>query len=199
VSLRSFFAVDLPPSVRALAIQRVEPLRDIMAKGVRWVAEENLHLTLKFLGDVEPDRIPRLVSLAQAKLAGLTPFELAIGGLGAFPNASKARVLWLDVIAGAPQLARLARKLDAAAAKIGTGRERRPYRAHLTVGRLREPTPVPLARIPAPMACEEMSFSVGEVVLYESRLSSTGSQYVPLAHLRLREVDALQQELAPET
>jgi 2'-5' RNA ligase len=195
--LRTFFAVDLPPSVRAEAVRRVAPVRSVVTKGVRWVAEENLHLTLRFLGNLPPEHIPKLVSFAEATLLPLPQFEATIGGLGAFPNADRARVLWLDVMRGARELARLARKLDGAAAKIGIERERRPYRAHLTVGRLRQPASVPLARIAAPSGSKEISFSVEEVVLYESRLSSAGARYIPLARLPLGKVGALQHELAP--
>ena len=202
-TLRAFLAVDLPPSLREDALRRVSPLHEQLGPGVRWVPEQNLHLTLKFLGEVDPDRIPRLLQGVAAKLAREESFRAGLGGLGAFPSPSRARVIWLDVIAGASRLARLARKLDAAAAKIGVPRERRPYRAHLTVGRLSAPAAVPILPAMAAMAVaeteEERIFSVEEVVLYESRLSSTGAQYVPLAHLPLGAVDDLQSELTPDT
>ena len=194
-ALRSFLAADLSPQALAQAVQVIECLRREVPRGVRWVPEENLHLTLKFLGGVEPDFISRLVTAASAKLEGLAPFEVVLGGLGAFPNARRARVIWLGVCAGGAQLARLARKLDAAAARIGVERERRPYRTHLTLGRLRQPAPVALSGVPCP---DGLPFSVEEVVLYESRLSSTGAQYIPLARLPLRTADARETNLAPE-
>ena len=109
--LRSFLAVDLAPHARAQAAQVMAQLCQGAPDGVRWVPEENLHLTLKFLGDVEPDRIPKLIAVSTAKLERVVGFEVMLGGLGAFPNARSARVVWLGVQAGGPELARLARKL----------------------------------------------------------------------------------------
>ncbi len=194
-SLRSFLAVDLAPHARAQAAQLMLKLREQAPQGVRWVPEENLHLTLKFLGNIDPERIPRLVTGVSAKLQRVTGFELVLGGLGAFPNARRARVVWLGVRAGGAELARLARKLEAAAVRIGVERERRPFRTHLTLGRLREPGPLPLAAVPCP---DGRPFFVEEVVLYESRLSPTGSCYVPLARLPLQTAEAQQTNIAPE-
>ncbi|MFQ5513289.1 MAG: RNA 2',3'-cyclic phosphodiesterase [Myxococcota bacterium] len=198
-TLRAFLAVTLPSELRRLALARAARLRLRLGSQVRWVPEENLHLTLKFLGDIDPERVPVLVRNAQAKLGRQKPFSVALGGLGSFPDARRARIIWLGVSRGAAELARLARRLDAAAARIGVERERRPYRAHLTLGRLRQPSAIPLAELaPAPDA-EPPCFEVSEVVLYESRLSPSGASHVPLAHLLLQEVDASQSEFAPES
>ena len=121
---------------------------------------------------------------------------MELTGFGALPDARAARVLWLGVGKGGRELARVARKLDAAAASIGVERERRPFQAHLTLGRLRRPQRVRLERLEAPGG---IAFSVEEVILYESRLSSDGARYVPLARLPLVEVeDAEAREFAPE-
>ena len=106
-----------------------------------------------------------------------------------------AKVLWIGIGEGTSALARLARKLDAAGVGAGAPRERRPFRAHLTAGRLREPRRVAVDRFPAPAAA---GFSVEEVVLYESRLSSSGTSYVPLARLPLGAEAVRALEFAPE-
>lgn len=191
-SVRAFFAVELSSAARAQAAAAIELLRSELPDPVRWVPEENLHLTLKFLGELDPDRIPKLVHLAAAKLVREHPFEAEIGGLGGFPSARAARVVWLGVTHGAGPLARLARKLDASAGRLGLERERRPYRAHLTIGRLPTPERIPFERVEAPGGAR---FPVDEVVLFESRPSSAGSRYRPLARLPLGRADAL--ELAP--
>ena len=181
-NLRAFLAVDLPPDAIACAERAVEALREVAPAGVRWTDPESLHLTLKFLGEVPEQRLSRLISRARAELAPVEPFRVSLAGLGAFPSAREARVLWLGVAQGARELARAARRLDAAASGIGVERERRPYRAHLTLGRLRTPVRVELARASPP---EEIAFPVEEVILYESRLGSGGARYVPLARLPL--------------
>jgi 2'-5' RNA ligase len=194
--LRAFLAVDPPAELRARLLEAAERLRAAAPSGARWVAAENLHLTLKFLGEIREDDVPRLVERASAKLAGEAPFEVAFAGFGAFPNAREARVLWLGAVRGAGALAKLARKLDAAARAIGAERERRPFEAHLTLARLRDPARVELERIPA---LDSVAWTVEEVVLYESRPSPGGPRYVPLAHLPLRAgADAEDNEIAPD-
>ena len=194
-SVRAFFAVELPELVRSEAVRVVEALRLELPRGVRWVPDHNLHLTLKFLGQVSRDALPKLLARAAARLVRETAFPVTLTGAGAFPNARGARVLWIGIGEGRGQLAKLARKLDAAGKGVGASRDRRPYRAHLTVGRLREPRPIALERVPGPDAC---GFSVDEVVLYESRLSSSGSVYTPLARLPLGADVASALEFAPE-
>jgi 2'-5' RNA ligase len=195
-SLRAFFAADLPGATRAQAERALEALRQAVPSGARWESPEKLHLTLKFLGSVPADRVDRLAAGALAKLGRVARFQVALAGFGAFPNARAARVLWLGVTDGAAALARVARKLDAAAARIGVPREKRPFHGHVTLGRLREPARVALERATCP---EVPAFSVEEVVLYESRPSPTGSHYVPLARVPLAaDGTDFEDDLAPD-
>ena len=194
--LRAFFAIDLPEAVRTCASLAIETLRRAVPAGVRWTPAENQHLTLKFLGEIAEDRVEALVGRASAKLAGLAPVELALGGFGAFPSAREARVLWLGLARGGGALAKLARSLDSAARVVGVERERRPFSAHLTLGRLREPARVEIERLPAP---ESVAWTATEVVLYESRLAPDGARHVPLAHLALGAGRDRADEFAPES
>jgi len=180
--LRVFFAADLSPEARACAGEAVERLKPAAPTGVRWVAAGNQHVTLKFLGEIHEGHVDRLVERAGAKLAGVAPFEVSLAGFGAFPSAREARVLWLGIARGAGALAKLARKLDAAAKVAGAERDRRPFAAHLTLGRLREPARIELERLAPP---DSVAWTVSEVVLYESRLAPGGARYVPLARLPL--------------
>ena len=181
-AVRAFIAADLPADARASLARVVETLRKDEGDDVRWADPGSLHLTLKFCGDVPEDRVEELVERCAARARGCEPFEVAIAGLGAFPNARDARVLWAGVVDGVSELARLARKLDAACARLGVERERRPYQPHLTLGRLRQPRRVAIERLAGP---ERISFRVGEVVCFQSRLSPRGAEHVPLARLPL--------------
>jgi RNA 2',3'-cyclic 3'-phosphodiesterase len=194
--VRAFLAVPLPESARACACEAIETLRAVVPADVRWTPPENQHLTLKFLGEIQEDRVEALVERASAKLAGVAPVELALGGFGAFPSAREARVLWLGVARGAGALAKLARRLDSAARVVGAERERRPFAAHLTLGRLRAPARVEIERLPAPNA---VAWTASEVVLYESRLAPDGARHVPLAHLALGVEADRDNEFAPES
>jgi 2'-5' RNA ligase len=192
---RLFFAVELPPEARAEALRVASELSDRLPETARSTPEENLHLSLKFIADLDADRIPKLLASAAPKLAPVAPFEVRLQGSGAFPSLRAARVVWIGVGEGGPLLARLARKLDASAARQGAPRERRPYRAHLTLARLREPTELAVDSLPVP---ESLAFTVDEVVLYESRLSSAGVTHVPLTRLPLGATEADPFEFAPE-
>jgi 2'-5' RNA ligase len=195
--LRAFLAVQLSDAARECAARAVETLRALLPAGVRWVPPESQHLTLKFLGEIGEERVDALLARARAKLATVAPFEVALAGFGAFPNAREARVLWLGVAQGSAALAKLARKLDGAARVAGAERERRPFEAHLTLGRLREPARVEIERLAAPTA---PPWTVSEVVLYESRLAPDGAHHVPLAHLALGAgLDPSENEFAPES
>ena len=153
-------------------------------------------VTLKFCGDVPQDRLGELARRCLPRTVRVEPFEVRIAGLGAFPQARAARVLWAGVVDGTAQLARLARGLDAAAARVGVERDRRPYRAHLTLGRLREPRALALDRLTPP---KEIAFRAAEVVLFSSRLSPRGAQHMPLVRLPLGEPDeGLELDLGPD-
>ena len=194
--LRAFFAIELPAEARARVAEAVERLRTVARQGVRWMALDTLHLTLKFLGEIREDGVPRLIARAHAKLGPEQPFDVGLAGYGAFPNAREARALWIGVSEGASSLARLARKLDSASRAIGAPRERRPFEPHLTLGRLRDPLRVELERAAPP---DSVAWTVSEVVLYESRLSPSGARHVPLARFPLGAGgDAEHEDFTPE-
>jgi len=195
--VRAFLAVSLPADARACAAEAIEILRGSVSADVRWTPPENHHLTLKFLGEIPEDKIDPLVERAGAKLASVAPFEVALAGFGAFPSAREARVLWLGVARGAAALAKLARKLDSASRVAGAERERRPFSAHLTLGRLSAPARIELEKLAPPTS---VPWTVGEVVLYESRLAPDGARHVPLAHLPLgAAMESSENEFAPES
>jgi 2'-5' RNA ligase len=192
-SIRAFFGVAVPAAVRETALKVRNQLES--RSELRWVPEENLHLTLKFLGDLERRELPKLIARAAGRLAQQEPFDARIGGIGAFQTLREADVLWLGITRGSAELAKLARKLDAAGRGVGAARDRQPFRAHLTLARCRPPQSFELSDLPE---ADSQSFCVDEVVLYESRLSSSGSTYLPLTHLPLGAGQDTNIELAPE-
>jgi 2'-5' RNA ligase len=183
-SVRAFLAVDLSDEAREMLTRVADRLGDALPPDVRVIPPENLHLTLKFLGNFPEAELPRLVRAVLPRVIKTKPFEIEIGGLGAFPSARAARVVWVGVMEGGAPLARLARQLESATSRVGVDRERRPYRGHLTLARLRTPARVHLDELgdtghaPVP---------VREVVLYRSDLSSSGARYTALARFPLGE------------
>jgi 2'-5' RNA ligase len=200
--VRAFFAVELPAALRSALAVRVGTAAlkapDAPAD-VRWLDGEQYHVTLKFLGEIPERRVPELLRAAARKLARSEPFRAQLGGFGAFPDARAARVAWVGVGAGSAALARLAHKLDAAAQVLEVPRERRPFHAHITIGRLAQPAPLALAQLGEPL---EGEFEVGEVVLFESQLGAHGSRYRACARIALPPDEAsapdVFDEFAPE-
>lgn len=137
-TVRAFVAANLDPSLKAALARVQEKLRATRAD-VGWVRPENLHLTLKFLGQVEEMRLGAIGEAVAAAAAGTGPIRLVFAGLGAFPGPRTARVIWIGVSHGAEALAELQTRVEAALESLGFAREARLFTAHLTLGRVRGP------------------------------------------------------------
>lgn len=179
--MRLFFAVTPPDHVRA-KIAHWQQLWSKSVHNVKWVKEENLHLTLKFLGEVVPTQLDQVVSAARSALVGHPAFALVVGGTGVFPHPRRARVLWLGLKDDAGQLARLQQYLDRSLSNLGFPSENKPFAPHLTLGRLRQPSEVARPVFPA----ENLILPVNRIILYESILKPHGPLYKPLATFKLQ-------------
>ena len=182
--LRLFFAVELPAEVRSRVARYAEGLRARAPADVRasWERAEKLHLTLKFIGEVEAERAEGLKIAAASACAGGEPFAVTIAGTGAFPPRGAPRVLWLGVADSGGGLARLHARLEEECAAEAFPREQRPFRPHLTLARLRAPAGA--ARLAHLHSCSDFgpeTFTVGELVLVRSELGPGGSRHTPLS------------------
>jgi 2'-5' RNA ligase len=136
IMLRSFIAVEIPPTIQAAIGCSTASLQKALPRPlVRWVADQNLHLTLKFLGDVSPANLERLVEAIRSEVIRLPGFELIVDGLGAFPNTRRARVIWIGIQAPVG-LASLHHIVESVSARFGYPVEDRPLSPHLTIGRV---------------------------------------------------------------
>ena len=134
--LRSFIAVEIPAEIQNAIADAIASLKSALPKPlIRWVASQNVHLTLKFLGDVTPANLEQLAETLKVEIALHEIFSISISGLGAFPTERRARVIWIGLDAP-PDLAALQRRVDAAAAQMGYPKEERPFSPHLTIGRV---------------------------------------------------------------
>ena len=187
--IRTFVAVDVDASVRALAAELIGELSAVGAD-VKWVEPDHLHLTLKFLGDVDAREIHQ-VCRAVGEAAGQTkPFEFEVRGAGAFPNVKRPRTIWLGAGPGEAQMGRLAERIESALETIGYRREARRFKAHLTIGRVRRGGPA-VAELGSRLG-DYADFEVGrttvdEVIVYSSELTSSGPRYEVLGRARLAE------------
>ena len=183
--LRTFIAVDIPSHLQQLIQQRIEPLhKSLGASLVRWVAPQNIHLTLKFLGDVAPVNIQMLSQMLGAEADVVHAFDIQINGLGCFPSPKRPRVLFVEVQAPA-ELEALYRGIESACARLGYESEQRDFSPHLTVGRVRQDIPA-VGQQKLRNALEAFvidspgSARVDSVHLYKSDLKPSGSVYTKL-------------------
>ncbi len=179
MSIRAFFAVDLAPRARRAAAVVAAEL-ETGTVGVRWVREEAYHVTLRFLGRVHCAAIPGLIEAVSCAVSDQAPFTVRQGASRLFPSPRRPRAVVLDLEPEGP-LRRLAAAVETAVVGTGLPAEERPFRAHLTLGRIRgRERPV----LPS-IAASGVRLPVAEVVLFESCLRREGARYIPLERIAL--------------
>jgi len=134
--LRTFIAVEASPDVQGRASALIQRLRTSQAK-VSWTKPENMHLTLKFLGDTDESLIPDICRRISQAADRFTPFRVAFAHAGAFPSIQRPRTLWLGVAEGAEQMIALQAEVESALRELRFPREHRRFNPHLTLGRVR--------------------------------------------------------------
>lgn len=173
--MRIFVAVFPPPEVQRALNEAARSLTSNNA--FRLTAPEKIHLTLKFLGDVDGEALDRTVEALASLSEGREPFDVTTEDFGVFPSARRARVLWAGVGGGSDGLDALARDVEALLEGVGFEREVKPYVPHLTLGRARRP----VAFDPNGVRPLGLRFVVREVRLVESRPEGGGVAYSTLA------------------
>ena len=181
--MRAFLAVFPPPEVQQAVHRQLAALRG-GREPIAWVRRENLHLTLRFLGEVDEGTCAAAAAAARETAARHGAFEVVLGAPGAFPDARHARVLWLGLAGGALESRAIAASLEEALVARGFAPAEPPFTPHLTVGR-------PRARVDwtprfAALPPLQAAFRVHELVLVESVLAPGGSRYAVRERFPLR-------------
>ena len=194
--LRAFIAVELPLEIRNAVYKAMASLQKEIGPAVRWVPVENLHLTLKFLGDVSPTNVEMLSQMLRVEADLFPCFDLRLHGLGSFPNLKRPRVIYIGVQAPAT-FEGLQRGIESASRKLGYESEERGFSPHLTIGRVRHASRVTAAeRQTIRRTLEETRIDslgtarVDSVHLYKSDLKPAGSVYTRLYSAPLKKVVA---------
>ena len=181
-AIRAFFAIDLDDATRTLAAGVVERLRRRAGDDrVRWVRPENLHVTLRFLGNIARERLAGVVREVRCAVAGVVPFRLQIGAAAGFPSRRRPRVIALTIPQD-PRLARLAAAVEDAVVRAGLAANEGRYRPHLTLGRVRERA---RSAVTVPVTAGGDALAVDEIVLFRSELRCRGAVYTPLERIAL--------------
>jgi 2'-5' RNA ligase len=185
--MRAFLAIDLGSAAR----ERYAAIHDEARRRfrhLRWVPPENLHITLRFLGEVAPEGLAAIESGVRASVSPLPPFRAVLGRPGGFGSPSAPKVLWLSLARGAEEASALAAAIEAVARGLGFAPERGSWRAHATLARNPEGRDCAgWEDLVASAGLEGMEVPVRDVVLYESVLLPRGSRYsvvwnLPLEH-----------------
>ena len=185
--MRLFIAINLPADVRAEITGATAALR-AEAPEIAWVAESRLHLTLKFLGEVEEGRLDALTAAMAAVAGQHRELVMTLGGIGAFPNFRRARVVWMGIEQEA-RLELLHHDLELACESLGFEVEGRPFRPHLTLARVKQPLDEPRLRALSRAGKQTdfgTDFVVRSVDLMSSELSQSGPTYRTLVSAALR-------------
>lgn len=186
-TLRCFVSVEMSDELKARIGEQTLPLRQSAAKNVKWTPAENLHLTLKFLGDVDAEDIPRISGLLAEAARPVRPFEMSLFGAGVFPSPKSPRVVWIGV-RDAEHLKGLAREVEDALEKAGFRREPRAYVPHLTLGRVRAGRGAADELIRGLATLRDVLFGnivVKNICLMQSELRPEGARYRRLGEMPL--------------
>ncbi len=183
---RSFVCIELPEEIKKKLAELQSRLRPLARGAVSWPKPEGLHLTLKFLGDVDPGRLDAAADALLAGCAESHGFQVSLRGTGGFPDLRAPRVLWAGLSEPSGELEKLQLRMEQAFRANGFAPEERPFSPHLTIARVKAPREVAaLARQWQATVVENLCFSVQEVVLMRSDLRPEGAVYTPLRRARL--------------
>lgn len=180
--IRAFIAIELTAEIQTRLDETTAMFKSqLEGVPVRWVPASNIHLTLKFLGDVSVANIKILTDILRTEVAGHRPIEVSVGGAGAFPNLKRPRVIWVGVEAPA-DLTAIQSGIETAMAKLGYPRENRPFSPHLTIGRVSRNANLENTRsISKVLESSRVSFlgatCVQEICLFRSDLKPSGAVY----------------------
>jgi RNA 2',3'-cyclic 3'-phosphodiesterase len=179
--MRAFLAIELPSEIKSYLETVIAGMTSRM-RGVRWVRRDGLHVTLKFLGEIEKETAWRIKDMIPGIRTDYAPFAASISGIDAFPNRRRARVIVVKLGDGIESIKNIFNDIEEGLIKLDIEPEGREYTPHITLGRVKESQPL-LEKDIVPM--EEKRFILDRVVLFQSTLTKEGAQYTPQWDIKL--------------
>ena len=179
--MRAFLAFDIPPDI----VGYLKSIVDRLARridGVKWVRNEGIHITVKFLGEIDDDFVPTINDVLQPIGDRYASISARLGQLDAFPNKRNARVIVVKLSQGAEGMGAVFSDVEERLETLRVVREKRELVPHVTLGRRREPKSFPNGDLPP---IEEKNFTVEDLVLYKSTLTPGGAIYAPMWKIKL--------------
>jgi len=189
---RIFIALELPTTLQSALQTQLETLQNALpGAAIRWVAATNVHLTLKFLGDVAVNGLDRVKNATRQAVQACPPFELTAMGMGCFPSFKRPNVVWVGVEGEKAALVALRDQVEAHLAPLGYPTEERPFSPHITLGRVKANTPQELATIGSVIRENHLvrlgTWRCDTISVIESTLTPAGARYTPLGHYPLHD------------
>ena len=187
--VRCFIAVELSDGAKAEIQRLIEAVSETEIRGVRAVRPGGVHVTLRFLGDIERDAVPKAIAAIRAAASRSRPFDLALADVGGFPNARSARVLWAGVSGDTDSLGELRASVEDELSAKGFRRDRRRFNPHITLARLRDRVSGPdrrrVVEAVSAVGHTKVTFTVEAVTLFQSTLHPEGSIHTLLCRALL--------------
>lgn len=179
--MRAFIALELPPDIRH-ALHQLQQALAISRADVKWVEEANLHLTMRFLGEITQEQRHHIEAVLRAIAGHTRRLCVQLGEVGAFPSVSSPRVMWVGFSQGAEAVTALAREVETGVVSCGVAPESRPFAPHVTLGRVRTPRHRAqlIERLRQIAWQPPASFCLDGVTLFQSTLLSSGPRYAAL-------------------
>ncbi|MBN2088696.1 RNA 2',3'-cyclic phosphodiesterase [candidate division KSB1 bacterium] len=186
--IRTFIAIEIPASIQKQIALLQNRLKSV-GEGISWVKTNNIHLTLKFLGDVPANLMQQVIEATKKACMDVKSFDLEIKGTGFFPDAKRPRVLWVGCEEKSGGLQKIHQGLDSMLSNLGFEKEMRKFSPHLTIGRVKDGRKlgdIPHLLQQSPFKTEK--FLVAEVIVMKSQLHPAGSIYTPLAKIKFENI-----------
>jgi len=189
--IRSFIAIELPDEVKSALDQLQAQLKTGKQLPVKWVDPYNIHLTLKFLGNIDVNKVREITGAMEAAAQGVSPFKLEVKDLGGFPNLKRVRVVWVGVSGEVAQLSQLQQRIESNLSPLGFAPEPRSFTPHLTLARVREQASLDeqqnFGQLIASTKFETVyEFGVYSINLMKSQLTREGAIYSRISSVKLK-------------
>ena len=197
--MRTFLAIEIPPAVHTVIRQTQQELETLLAAAhhghaIRWTAPAAVHLTVRFLGETTEEQRHQLQERCRRLTARQKPFTLTVQEAGCFPNVQAPNIIWLGLQPADKTLVQLQANMEQVAQAVGFAAEPKPFRPHLTIGRLRHTIERPIGQVLAgalatiqPSHSPTPTFVVTSIVHMQSHLEPTGAHYIPLQLFKFSE------------
>ena len=182
-----FCAFELPEALRSRINQHSSKVREAVPDAAAsWSRPENIHLTVKFFGNVDQSRVPVISAAAARVVKEFSPIQIEVGKTGVFPRPSRPQVLWIGIDDRSGVLSKLQERLENEFALEGFPKEDRAFRPHLTIARIRRPQNADrLAEVHLGLEFSAVAVGLSELILFRSELNPRGSKYTAISRHRL--------------